>query len=58
MPGYYGLAKILFGADDLTLPEDQMASGFTQLILNGLYAPGLSSRKKDISKVKINRRRA
>jgi TetR/AcrR family transcriptional regulator len=58
MPGYYGLAKIFFGADDLTLPEDQMASGFTRLILDGLHAPGLSSRKKDISKVKTNRRRA
>ena len=57
MPGYYGLAKILFGVDDLTLSEDQMASGFTQLILDGLHAPGLSSRKKEISKVKTNRRR-
>ncbi len=55
MPGYYGLAKILFGADDLTLPEDQMASGFTQLILDGLHAHGLSSRKKEISKLKTNR---
>jgi TetR/AcrR family transcriptional regulator len=57
MPGYYGLAKILFGVDDLTLSEDQMASGFTKLILDGLHAPGLSSRKKEISKVKTNRRR-
>jgi len=57
MPGYYGLAKILFGVDDLTLTEDQMASGFTRLILDGLHASGLSSRKKDIPKVKTNRRR-
>jgi TetR/AcrR family transcriptional regulator len=57
LPGYYGLAKILFGVDDLTLSEDQMASGFTQLILGGLHAPGLSSRKKELSKVKTNRRR-
>jgi len=34
-----------------------MASGFTQLILDGLHASGLSSRKKDISKVKTNRQR-
>jgi hypothetical protein len=47
----------LFGVDDLTLTEDQMASGFTQLILDGLHASGLSSRKKDISKVKTNRQR-
>jgi len=57
MPGYYGLSKILFGADGLALPEDQMASGITQLILDGLHAPGLSARKKVISKVKTNRRR-
>jgi TetR/AcrR family transcriptional regulator len=57
LPGYYGLAKILFGVDDLTLTEDQMAAGFTQLILDGLHASGLSSRKKDISKVRTNRQR-
>jgi TetR/AcrR family transcriptional regulator len=57
MPSYDGLAKILFGVDHLKLPEDQKASGYTQLILDGLHAPGLSSRKKEISKVKTNRRR-
>ena len=55
--GYYGLAKILFGLDELSLPDDQIALGFTQLILNGLHAPGLSSRKKESSKAKTNRRR-
>ena len=57
MPGYYGLAKVLFGVDDLTLTEDQMASGFTQLILDGLHAHGFSSHKKRISKVKTNTQR-
>jgi TetR/AcrR family transcriptional regulator len=46
MPAYYGLAKILFGADELTLPEDQIALGFTRLILKGLHAPGDSSHKQ------------
>jgi len=46
MPSYYGLAKILFGADELTLPEDQIALGFTRLILKGLHAPGDSSHKQ------------
>jgi len=57
MAGYYGLAKILFGLDELSLPDDQIALGFTQLILNGLRAPGLSRRTKEISKVRTNRRR-
>jgi TetR/AcrR family transcriptional regulator len=46
MPSYYGHAQILFGANELTLPEDRMALGFTRLILEGLQAPGGSSRKK------------
>jgi TetR/AcrR family transcriptional regulator len=46
MPSYYGLAKILFGVDDLKLPEDQKALGLTQLILEGLHAPGKSSHTK------------
>jgi TetR/AcrR family transcriptional regulator len=48
MAGYYGLAKILFGVDELALPEDQIALGFTRLILKGLYAPsGFSHEKED-----------
>jgi TetR/AcrR family transcriptional regulator len=47
LPGYYGLAKILFGLDALTLPEDQIALGFTRLLLKGLHAPGASSRNKE-----------
>jgi hypothetical protein len=50
MPAYYGLAKILFGVDELTIPEDEMASGMVRLILEGLRAPGTSSHKKGISK--------
>jgi TetR/AcrR family transcriptional regulator len=38
MAGYYGLAKIMFGVDELTLPEEQIAQGFTRLILKGLHA--------------------
>ncbi len=40
MPSYYGLAKLLFGVDDLKLPEDRMALSFAPLILGGLRAPG------------------
>jgi len=58
MPSYYGHAKILFGADELTLPEDRMALGFTRLILEGLHAPGGSSRKKGISHVIAKKRKA
>jgi AcrR family transcriptional regulator len=47
MAGYYGLAKILFGVDELALPEDKIALGFTQLILKGLHAPSGSSQKKE-----------
>ena len=58
MPSYCGLAKILFGVDDLKLPEDQKALGFTRLILEGLHAPGGSSRKKGISNAIAKKRRA
>jgi TetR/AcrR family transcriptional regulator len=57
MPGYYGLAKILFGVDELTLPEDRIALGFTRLILEGLHAPGESSYKKGSSKATAKKRR-
>jgi len=57
MPGYYGLAKILFGVNTVTLPEDPMALGFTQLILEGMHAPGSFPRGRKISKLKTNRRK-
>ncbi len=57
MPSYYGLAKLLFGADELTLPEDRMALGFTRLILEGLQAPGKSSDRKGSSKAAARKRR-
>jgi TetR/AcrR family transcriptional regulator len=50
MPAYYGLAKILFGVDELNIPEDQMALGMLRLILEGLHTPGGSSHKKRVSK--------
>jgi TetR/AcrR family transcriptional regulator len=45
IPSYYGLAKILFGVDNLTIPEDRMASGFARIILEGLHAVNGSSGK-------------
>ena len=57
MPSYYGLANILFGVDDLKIPEDQKALGFTRLILEGLHVPGGASRKKGISKIIAQKRR-
>ena len=57
MPGYYGLAKILFGVDELTPPEDRIALGFTRLILEGLHAPGGSSHKKERSNAITKKRR-
>jgi TetR/AcrR family transcriptional regulator len=46
--GYYGLAKILFGVNELALPEDKIALGFTRLILKGLHAPsGFFHKKED-----------
>jgi len=53
MPSYYGLAKILFGVDNLKLPEDQKALGFTRLILEGLQAARTSSHTERISKTKM-----
>jgi TetR/AcrR family transcriptional regulator len=50
MPAYYGLAKILFGVDEITIPEDQIILGMVRLILEGLHAPGGSAPKKRISK--------
>ena len=43
VPAYYGLAKILFGVDQLKLSQKRLASGFARLILEGLNSPGGSS---------------
>jgi TetR/AcrR family transcriptional regulator len=45
IPSYYGLAKILFGMDFLTIQEDQMATGFARIILDGLHGVNGSSGK-------------
>jgi hypothetical protein len=57
MPGYYGLAKILFGVDNLKVPEDKMALGFTRLILEGLHAPSEALHMKGSSKARAKKRR-
>jgi TetR/AcrR family transcriptional regulator len=57
MPSYCGLAQILFGVDDLKLPEDQKALGFTRLLLEGLQAPGGLSQKKGTSNTIAKKRR-
>ncbi len=49
IPSYYGLSKILFGVDNLTIPEDRMASGFARIILEGLHAVNGSSGKNERS---------
>jgi TetR/AcrR family transcriptional regulator len=46
LPSYYGLSKILLGVDLINLPEDRIASGLTQLILEGLYEPAGSPHKR------------
>jgi TetR/AcrR family transcriptional regulator len=52
IPSYYGLAKILFGVDNLTIPEDQMASGLARIILEGLHGVmGSSGNNKKSSAV-------
>ena len=56
IPSYYGLAKILFGVDNLTIPEDQMASGFARIILYGLHAVNGSSGKS--RRIRHSRRKA
>jgi TetR/AcrR family transcriptional regulator len=50
MPAYYGLAKILFGVDELKLSQKRLASGFARLILEGLNSPGDSSHKNACSR--------
>jgi TetR/AcrR family transcriptional regulator len=46
MPSYYGLAKSMFGFDQIKLSEHNMALSFARLILGGLKAPNGSSSKK------------
>ena len=57
-PSYCGLAKILFGVDDLKLPEEQMAMSLAQLIIEGLRASGKSFRKKGNSIAAERKRKA
>jgi AcrR family transcriptional regulator len=56
MPAYYGLAKILFGVDELKLSRKRLASGFARLILEGLNSPGVFSQKNECSR-KISKKR-
>jgi TetR/AcrR family transcriptional regulator len=58
MPAYYGIAKILFGVDEIRIPEDQMALSMARLILEGLRAPGASSHKKMILKARSKKLKA
>jgi TetR/AcrR family transcriptional regulator len=46
MPSYYGLAKSMFGFDQIKLSEHNMALSFARLILGGLKAPNGSSSRK------------
>jgi TetR/AcrR family transcriptional regulator len=56
IPSYYGLAKILFGMDSLTISEDRIASGFAQIILEGLHAAIGSSCKNKKAGAVMGRR--
>ena len=56
IPSYYGLAKILYGMDNLTIPEDRMAAGFARIILDGLHAVNGSSGKS--RRIRHSRRKA
>lgn len=47
IPSYYGLAKILFGIDNMSIPEDEMAFGFARIILEGLTSGNSSSGKSN-----------
>ncbi len=56
IPSYYGLAKILFGMNILTISEDRMATGFARIILDGLHAASGSSGKS--RRIRQSRRKA
>jgi TetR/AcrR family transcriptional regulator len=49
VPSYCGLSKILFGAEDLKLSEEQMALSFTRLLVEGLRVPSKLPRRKGIA---------
>jgi TetR/AcrR family transcriptional regulator len=57
LAGYYGLAKVLFGIDELTLSQEQIARGFTRLILKGLQSPSGSSHKEETRNSKERNRK-
>jgi AcrR family transcriptional regulator len=58
LPAYYGLAKILFGVDELKLSHKKLASGFARLILEGLNSPGGSSLRNARSRKTSKKRKA
>ena len=58
LPAYYGLAKILFGVDELKLSQKRLASGFARLILEGLNSPGVFSQKNECSREISKKRRS
>jgi len=58
VPSYFGLAQILFGMDDLKIPEEQMALSLAKLIIEGLRASGKSFREKGSSISAAKKRRA
>ena len=56
IPSYYGLAKILFGIDNMSIPEDEMAFGFARIILEGLTSGNSPSGKS--KEIRPSRRKA
>ena len=53
MPGHYGVIKSLFGVDELKMSEQDMASGFTKFLLDGLQIRDNASRKKGRRNAKV-----
>jgi TetR/AcrR family transcriptional regulator len=58
LPAHHGLAKILFGMDQLKLSQKRLASGFARLILEGLNSPDDFSVKNACSGKIAKKRRA
>jgi AcrR family transcriptional regulator len=56
IPSYYGLAKILFGIDNMSIPEDEMAFGSARIILEGLASGNSPSGKG--KEIRRSRRKA
>ena len=50
------LCSVLFGVDNITIPEDRMASGFVRIILEGLHAVNGSLGKNERSGAVTGRR--